>query len=342
MDFPPKLLQSARGFSSKVPVDKFGNQQDYVDNLPLREPVKAALDRGLTVLQGHAFAIDLKAGIVVLRMDNRERMSEDSLEIVHSIIMVPKLLFECYPGDELWLFDPVQALRKPCIHVEGHRGVGQRTHRAFIEWHGMIDQALEVIITELHRRGPQNPLAFVFLKPEVKCLDDLRIDLYGPVFGHEADPDRGSRQPGEMILDRADITAIAVEAQPLDEGGQGGFNLDHRRACLERLTVQMRQNQSWFRAKRQSDIDKLECRWIDNPSRADFENGFALLLLPQSYVLARIPVWQSCLTKNRVVIGNSFRIVHHDIVTGIDQPRLDRRQSRIGKKQPRALRRSLF
>lgn len=32
VDFTPKLLQNARESSSKVPVDKFGNQQDYVDN----------------------------------------------------------------------------------------------------------------------------------------------------------------------------------------------------------------------------------------------------------------------------------------------------------------------
>nr|WP_229281523.1 hypothetical protein [Chlorobium limicola] len=114
MDFHQKLLQTARESSSKLPVDKFGNQRNYVDNFvnePLREPVKAALDWRLTVLQGHAFAIDLKAGIVVLRMDNRERMSEDPPEVVHAIIMVPKLLFERHPGDELRLFDPVQALR---------------------------------------------------------------------------------------------------------------------------------------------------------------------------------------------------------------------------------------
>ena len=256
-------------------------------------------------------------------MHNHEGVSKYPVEISHAFVMVPKLLFERYPGDELRLFEPVQALREPGIDVEGHRGVRQRAHRALVERHGMVDQTLEVIVTELHRRGPQNPLAVVFLEPEVKCLDDLRIDLYGPVFGHETDSDRGGRQPGEMILDRADITTIAVETQPLDKGGQGGFNLDHRRAGLERLAVQMRQNQSWFRAKRQSDIDELEGRWIDDPARADFENCLALFVLPQSHVLSGVSVRESCLAKHRVVIGNPFRIVHRDIVTGIDQPCLD-------------------
>ena len=96
VNFPLNFLQTAREFSYKLPVDKCRNQRYIVDNCtqtsPLREQVRAASNRWLTVLQGQALSIDLKAGIVVLRMDKREGVGEQPFEIVQAIIVVAKLL----------------------------------------------------------------------------------------------------------------------------------------------------------------------------------------------------------------------------------------------------------
>lgn len=112
VDFCPFSSKVIVILSCKVIVDKCRNPRHIVDNSAsghLREQVQAASDWRRTVLQRHALSVDLKAGIGVLRMDNRERMGEHSLEIVQAIVMVSKLLFEPCPGDELrlFLFDPV-------------------------------------------------------------------------------------------------------------------------------------------------------------------------------------------------------------------------------------------
>src|SRR3954470_6929504 len=85
---------------------------------------------------------------------------------------------------ELWPLtrNPVQALRQPAVDVKSQCAMGERRHCPFIQRHSEARQALIIVKRETQSGRPQNPLARLILKPEVKCPNYLGINLEGPVL----------------------------------------------------------------------------------------------------------------------------------------------------------------
>src|SRR3569833_3860403 len=96
---------------------------------------KPSRDGRTAVLETHALLDQLELRFRIDELHLTERVSEDTLEVVHASIAMTELLFQRRPGDKgsLAVLDPVQALREPGVNVERHGIVREASHGRFIE-----------------------------------------------------------------------------------------------------------------------------------------------------------------------------------------------------------------
>ena len=99
-----------------------------------------------------------------------QRVQEAPAEVPHAGESLPELLVGRGPGDELRLArrHPVQPLGQPDIHVERHRRGRQGRDRPVVERHGVLAQALEILLAQPNRGRPQDALVRLLGEPQVE------------------------------------------------------------------------------------------------------------------------------------------------------------------------------
>ena len=118
--------------------------------------------------------------------------------------------------------------------------MGQCRQVGLVQRHRVLLQAGEVVERELDGRGPQHPLPLVLLEPEFEGGDDLGFDLVAAGLpARDGHADESGGQPGQLVLERADLPPAVEAADPLHEGGQAALDLDHRRALPQGFGVQV-------------------------------------------------------------------------------------------------------
>jgi hypothetical protein len=95
-----------------------------------RQDYEALADWWRTVSCGHASVIELEVGALIAASHLCERLFEEALEIIHSIIVRAELFLEDTPSNKSRLarIETMQTLSQPGVYVEAHAGsVGRGT-----------------------------------------------------------------------------------------------------------------------------------------------------------------------------------------------------------------------
>lgn len=156
------------------PKARLASTQKHVDNLSHHQPRAHRRGGGQ---KHHAPAVNLKPCARILPINMSKNRPEALLELVHPAEAEAELILEVHPANKLGGFDSAKTLRKPGIHVKSHRRVGERGYRPLIKWNRVTAQGFKIPRRQFNYSRPQDPLSFVFTKPEFHGVYDVSIDL---------------------------------------------------------------------------------------------------------------------------------------------------------------------
>src|SRR4051794_39012668 len=103
------------------------------------------------------------------------------------------------------------------------------SNSALIERHSEPCQTIKVVLRETKCRRPQHLLALFCLQPQIKCADDLCVDLKGPLAICDTDAELRSGEGRKLSFEDTNLAPIHPLAhQAAEEGRHTGLNGNDR------------------------------------------------------------------------------------------------------------------